>query len=254
MGEALIKGFLQTKLLLPQQIIVSRRHQEKLAGLKRRYGIKTAKSNREAVKEAEIVILAVKPGNLKEVLTEIAPFLKDQTLVSLVAGFSTSRILKILGKKAALVRIMPNSSILVQGGISVLSPSRFISKRKISEVAKLFLSVGGVVYLEESQQNKATALSGSGPAYFYYFGESLIEAGMKLGLTQKMARRLVVETLNGASKMLKETGKSPKTLRKMVTTPGGTTAAALKIFEKGKLKMQVYEAVRAANRRAGELG
>lgn len=255
MGEALVKGIVASKTLTPSQIIISDARTDRLAQLQEKYKVKTATSNTGAVDSSDVVILAVKPQQLDSVLEEIAnSFSNKHVVVSIAAGVSTERILQKVKKDISLVRVMPNSPALIGRGISVVSPSELATEEAVDIAFKLFSGVGEVVLLEEKYQNEATALSGSGPAYFYLLVEALIDSGAKAGLSREVSSQLVTETIAGSAKMLKETGKQPASLREMVTSPGGTTAAALAVFEKVDFRGIVADAVKAAVKRAEELG
>lgn len=255
MGEALLKGLISSQALNPESIIVSDTRESRRSELQKVYGVKVAESNQQAVKEADVIILAVKPAGIDEVLDEITSVVTNrQILISIAAGISTEHILSRIGKKIPLVRVMPNSCALVQQSTSVISVSAVASTEAKNLAAKIFSSLGEVIFLEEKYQNEATALSGSGPAYFYLFAEALIDAGVKAGLARNISSKLVVGTLVGAGKMLKETGKHPALLRDMVASPGGTTMAAVEAFEKAGFRAGVFQAVEAAIERARELG
>ncbi|MDP3013023.1 MAG: pyrroline-5-carboxylate reductase, partial [Candidatus Subteraquimicrobiales bacterium] len=224
-----------------------------LVQLKQKYEVKIASDNVKAVKESDVVLLAVKPQQMNDVLLEIAPSITKKVLISIAAGVDTAHIFDKLGKRVDLVRVMPNSPALVGKGISVLSPAEGCAQDSLELVSRLFSSIGEVIFLREKFQNEATALSGSGPAYFYLFVEALIEAGLKIGLSHEIAKKLVLETLAGSITMLKETDESPEILKEAVTSRGGTTEAALKVFTEAKFKETVYQAIEAAVKRAGEL-
>lgn len=254
MAEALLRGILKSQTLKPNQVILSDIRAKRLSQLKKTYKVKIAKSNIEAVRGANFVILSVKPQQLSQVLREISSSLDEgKTVISIAAGVSISHIFKILGKQVPLIRVMPNSPALVGQGVSVISPGNKASKKTTDLAVKLFSSVGAVLLLKEKYQNAACALSGSGPAYFYLFTEALIKAGRRAGLSSKAATQLAYQTIVGSAAMLEQTKKSPAELRGMVASKGGTTEAALKIFKKQKLEKTVEEAVRAAVKRAEEL-
>jgi pyrroline-5-carboxylate reductase len=254
MGSALLRGMLQSGAILPERVWVSDKDRGKTSILKKEWGITEAADNQEAVRQADIVLLAVKPQQLDEIAGEIKDALrKDQLLISIIAGMSTKSLGEKLGQMG-IVRVMPNSPAMVGRSISVISGGRFSSPSDEKLVGELFSSVGEVVFLEEQYQNRVTALSGSGPAYFYLMVEELIKAGKDVGLTSETAAKLIVDTIVGAAAMLKETGKSPEELRHMVTSPGGTTQAALEVFEKANFSDLIRKAVQAAADRAEELG
>jgi len=255
MGEALLRGFLKSGILSPGQIILSDIRIDRLSVLKAKYQVEVAKDNIDALEKSDVVILAVKPQQIDGVLAEISWVIKEkQILISTAAGISTKHIYDKLGKKIPLVRVMPNSPALVGAGISVISPGRYATRESIDLVSMLFSGVGETLQLDERYQNEATAISGSGPAYFYLFVEALIDAGVRSGLAPEIATKLVVETLIGAGAMLKQTKKHPALLREMVASPGGTTIAALEAFEEGGLRAATFKAIEAAIKRAQELG
>lgn len=255
MGGALLNGLVLSQLIRPDQIVVSDKNQERVSELKNRYKIGTATGNIEATQNSDVLILAVKPQDIFKVTSEIADVIKeDQLIISIAAGVATESILASFSKPALLVRVMPNSPAMVRRGISVISPSKHATDAATKLAGKLLSAVGEVLYLEEKYLNEATAISGSGPAYFYLFVEALIDAAEQVGLKPEVAAQLVSETYEGAGAMLKETQRDPYELRKMVTSPGGTTEAALEVFNREDFKKTVKEAVRAAVKRAEELG
>lgn len=254
MGTALMKGMLQAKVIQPPQIIISDVNKDRLEELRREFQVNAAENNRDAVQGANVILLAVKPQQLGDVLNEIQDCIgENQTIISIAAGVSTKTISRRIAKNIPIIRVMPNSPALVSKGISVISPGTSVAESSVELVEKLFASVGEIIFLEEDLQNQAMALSGCGPAYFYYFVENLIEAGKKSGLDSKIATKLVIETLVGAGAMLKETGKPPTQLREMVTSPGGTTLAAWQVFEQADFPKWFLKAVEAAIKRAQEL-
>lgn len=254
MGEALTRGFLEKKVLQAKDCILSDVRAERLDHLKKLYKVQTASSNREAVEQADLMIVAVKPQILDAVLEELQDFpFNHRVIVSIVAGVSTHRYYEVWGREIKIVRVMPNTPALVGWGVAAISPGLNVSQDELEKVVKLFEAVGEVVVLEEKYQDEAMALNGCGPAYFYLFAESLIQAGIRSGLNRETATKLVVGTMLGAAFMLKETGKHPALLIDMVTSPGGTTISALEAFERKGLRATVFEAVEAAIRRAREL-
>lgn len=255
MGEALIKGIVHSKIVTSDRIIISDPDKEKTGRLKNELQVSVAENNSDAVLKAEIVFLAVKPQQIKSVLSEIKTSVEEnKIIISIAAGISSKTIENSLDKKVPVIRVMPNSPALVSSGIYVISLGRYAGEKE-TELAKNIFSVSGeVVFIGEELQNEAMALSGCGPAYFYLFVEHLIDAGVKKGLPEDIAGKLAIETLIGSGKMLKETGRSPADLRKMVTSPGGTTLAALEIFEKEEFSLIVRKAVDAAIKRAVEIG
>ncbi len=255
MGGALLKGLIDSKKMSPSKIIVSEPRVGRSNELQRGLGISIAKDNLNAVRECNIVLLAVKPQQIDRVLAEIKDALSEEkTLISIAAGISTDYIYDRIKKKIPVVRVMPNTPALVGRGMAVISPGRYATDVSKEIAGELLSSVGEIIFLDEKYQNQSTAINGSGPAYIFLFAEAFIDAGVKVGLPRDVAHRLVVETIIGSASMLKETGKHPAVLKDMVTSPGGTTIAALKAFEGGGLRGTTFKAVEEAVKRAEELG
>lgn len=255
MGGALLRGMLGAGVLKAENVWVSDKDSEKTSRLKEELGVQTTSRNKEAVEKAEIVFLAIKPQQLEEVISETTGVLhKEQLIVSILAGVSTGLVGNKLGGGYHIIRVMPNSPALVGKSISVISRGREALPQEEKLVGELFSAVGEVVFLDEDFQNKVTALSGSGPAYFYLLVEKLVEAGKRLDLSQEIASKLIFQTIAGAVEMLQKTNRSPEELRKMVTSPGGTTEAALEVFQREDFGEIVWKAVDAAVKRAQELG
>jgi pyrroline-5-carboxylate reductase len=253
MAEAIIKGVRSQESGVRRDIFVSEPKEDRRKHLEQTYGVKTTPDNREAASSSNIIILAVKPQNMAAVLDEISDLVTDEkTVVSIAAGITLSYLQSKL-KTKKLVRVMPNTPALVQEGMSVLSLCECFSDKDIAAVREIFMSIGKVLTLPEKYMNAVTALSGSGPAFIALFIEGMIEGGVKMGLDMDNASELVIQTLIGTAKLL-DTGMPPAKLREMVTSPGGTTAAGLKVFDENGLKGIVIEALQAAQKRAEELG
>lgn len=250
MAEALIKGMVQSGM---KDIIVSEPREDRRAYLEKTYGAKTTSDNKEVVRQSAIVILAVKPQNMDDVTNEIAPFITGEKLVVSIAAGITLPYLTSRLKTSKIVRVMPNTPALVQEGMSVLSMCECIHDKEMALVRGIFMSVGKVLVLPEKYMDAVTALSGSGPAFVALFTEAMIAAGIKMGLTEGNASELVIQTVIGTARLL-ETGMPPDKLREMVTSPGGTTAAGLKVFEEIGLKEMVSGGIGAAANRSKELG
>jgi pyrroline-5-carboxylate reductase len=250
MAEALIKGMTSQGM---KDIFVSEPAEEKRQRLEKIYGIRTTDSNMEVVSTCDIIILAVKPQNMEEVLGAIADGVtEDKTVVSIAAGITLSYLGSKLRTKK-LIRVMPNTPAIVQEGMSVMSLCDCFYGREVDIVKSILMSVGRVLLMPEKYMDAVTALSGSGPGFIALFVEALTESGVAMGIGKRDALALAVQTLLGTAKLL-DTGMSPEKLRKMVTSPGGTTAAGLRVFEEKRLMSVVSEALGAARRRAEELG
>lgn len=250
MAEALIKGMTAKGM---KDIFVSELREDRRRELKEAYGIRVAASNAEVASACEIIILAVKPQNMDAVLTEIAPSVNDtKTVVSIAAGITLSYLEARL-KTRQLIRVMPNTPALVQEGMSVMSLCGCSYGPELNVVKSILMSIGKVLVLPEEMMNAVTALSGSGPAFIALFIEAMTGSGQDMGLSASDSAELAVQTLLGTAKLL-DTGMTPERLRIMVTSPGGTTEAGLKVFEERSLKATVSEALLAARKRAEELG
>lgn len=257
MAEAIIKGIRSKGHTPPaearEEIIVSEPREERRKQLEQSYGIRTTQSNREVISSCAITILAVKPQTMASVLDEIASVVTDEkTVVSIAAGITLSYLQSRLNTKK-LVRVMPNTPALVQKGMSVMSLCECFSDREIAVVRDIFMSLGSVLTLPEKYMDAVTALSGSGPAFLALFVESMAEAGIRMGLSKDNASELAIQTFIGTSALL-DTGMPPDKLRELVTSPGGTTAAGLQVFEEKGLMGLVADALLAAQKKAEELG
>lgn len=253
MAEALIKGLLKAKLYLPSEILASDISETRLVNLTANYGIKTTNSNIQAVKEGEVVILAVKPQQLKAVVKEVGGQIsQEQTVVSIAAGVPLAKIKPFIKQAKGLVRVMPNTPALVGTGMSALAFEVQLDAATRQKVKAIFAAVGEVVEVNEELMDVVTAVSGSGPAYFSLFCLALAEAGIQAGLPPETAFKLSRQTFYGTSLLLKE-GLSEAELIKKVASPGGTTEAALNKFKELDLETLVTAAIRAAIKRGQEL-
>lgn len=255
MGEALIRGILASELFPYEDIIASEPREERREEISQELRVNVTSDNREAVRFADIVILSIKPQILNPVLDEISDSLQpNQLLISILAGVSTRRLEEKLREHIPVVRVMPNTPALIQAGVAAICQGRFAREEHLKQVEKILGAVGRVVRLPEEMMNAVTAVSGSGPAYVFLFTEALSEAAQKLGIEKKLADVLAIETVVGAGKLMEETGQYPSVLREKVTSPGGTTEAALKVLKERSFKSIIGEAVQAACRRGEELG
>ncbi len=253
MGETLLSGLIRAGRGLDQLVVVEKRP-ERAAELKDKYGVDVA-ADTAAAAAAETVLLVVKPQDMADVLAEIAPALRPgQLLVSLAAGITTAFIESRVPDGVAVVRVMPNTPALVDEGMAAISPGTHCDDAHLAEAEELMASVGRVVRVPERQQDAVTAISGSGPAYVFFVVEAMIEAGVHLGLPRTTAHELALQTVVGSAAMLRETGEHPAVLREQVTSPGGTTAAALRELEVHRVRAAFLAALEAARDRSRELG
>jgi pyrroline-5-carboxylate reductase len=252
MGETLLSGLVRAGRRV-DDLLVGEKRPERARELEERYGVRVV-SNIEAAKLADTVAVVVKPQDMGELLTEISSFLRPgQLLVSLAAGITTSFIEAHVPEGVAVVRVMPNTPALVDEGMAAISPGSHCDEKHLAEAESLLASTGRVIRVPEKQQDAVTAISGSGPAYIFFVVESMIEAGVHLGLPRATATELVIQTLVGSAKMLRETGTHPTVLREQVTSPGGTTAAALRELEIHKVRAAFLAAMEAARDRSRSL-
>jgi pyrroline-5-carboxylate reductase len=252
-GEALLAGLLAAGRS-PADLVFTERHPERAAELSGRLGV-AAVDVPGAAGHAEIVVVAVKPQDIVPVLTELAPVLRLGTLVvSLCAGIPLAVIEGGLPDGTPAVRVMPNTPMLVGEAMSAVSGGSHASDEQLAAVEKMLGAVGRVVRLPESQQDAVTALSGSGPAYFFFLVEAMIDAGILLGLPRAVAADLIVQSAYGAAVMLRESDDHPVILREAVTSPAGTTIAAIRELEKHGVRAALIAAIEAARDRSVELG
>ena len=252
MGETLLSGLVRAGRRV-DDLLVGEKRSERARELEERYGVRVV-DNREAARLADTVAIVVKPQDMGDLLDEIAGELRaGQLVVSLAAGITTAFIETKVPSGVAVVRVMPNTPALVDEGMAAISPGSHCDDSHLAEVEALMASVGRVVRIPERQQDAVTAISGSGPAYIFFVVESMIEAGVHLGLPRTTSTELVVQTLVGSAKMLRETGTHPTVLREQVTSPGGTTAAALRELEIHKVRAAFLAAMEAARDRSRAL-
>ena len=237
----------------PQDLVVADRWAERAAQVAGDHGARTAASD-AAVAEADVVVLAVKPQDMAALMEQVHDEVRPGTLVvSIAAGITTEFLEHHLPAGTSVVRAMPNTPALVDQGMTGISPGRHCSPDQLNQARQLLRSVGQVIVLDESHQDAVTAISGSGPAYIFYVVEAMIEAGVLLGLPRDTATELVVQTLYGAATMIRETGTHPTVLREQVSSPGGTSVAALRALEDHKVRAAFLTAMEAAARRSHEL-
>jgi len=254
MGSALISGTIRGGLVTRDKVLVTDVRPERLDFIREKEGISTTEDNREAVKKSEVIVLAVKPQVIGKVLSEIKDVLTgDKIIISIAAGITTSFIEETLGGEIPVVRVMPNTPVMVKTGASGICPGKYAGEKEESIAEQMFRGVGIVVKVSEEMLDAVTALSGSGPAYVFYIVESLIEAGIEMGLSEDAARTLVGQTVLGAARMVMEAGESPQVLRAKVTSPGGTTETALKYLEEKGFRRILIAAVKEAAKRSKEL-
>jgi pyrroline-5-carboxylate reductase len=253
MGEALLSGLLRAGRA-PSELSVVERHPARAAQLQEAYGVAVVPAA-EAVKNADVLIIAVKPQDMTAALADVAPLIgAGQLVISIAAGITTSFIEQRLPAEIPVVRVMPNTPALVAEAMSVISAGSVAGEPHLALTEELFRSVGKVARVPEHLQDAATALSGSGPAYVYYLVESMVDAGILLGVPRQTALELVIQSVYGAATMLRDSGEHPVILREAVTSPAGTTIAAIRELESHRVRAAFLDAIEAARDRGRELG
>jgi pyrroline-5-carboxylate reductase len=255
MAEVIIAGLLRQKLVEPEQIVGSHPRQARREEMHVKYGVEMFESNREAVADTSIIVLAVKPQRLHTVLEELkGALVKEQLVVSIVTGAKIETIAEQL-LHASVVRTMPNTPAQIGEGVTAWTPSSEVNEKQERQVCAMFDALGKNVRVENERQiDMATALSATGPTYIYLMMEALIDAGVHMGFSRRVAEDLVHQMMRGAVLFAIESHKHPAELRNMVTSPGGTSAEAIYQMEKGSLRTVLSKAVWAAFQRAETLG
>lgn len=253
LGEALLSGLLAAGTA-PETLLITEKRADRAAALTEQYGVDVV-DNRTAASRADVLLLAVKPQDIPALAAEIAPELNaDKLVISLAAGVLLSTLESALPSGVPVVRVMSNTPVRVRAAMSALAAGSTAGSGHLDLAEQFLNAVGRTVRVTEAQLDAVTALSGSGPAYFFYFVEAMIDAGVSLGLPRDIATELTVQTAFGSSTMLRESGDHPVALREAVTSPGGTTAAAIRELEGHRVRAAIYAALRAAAERSKELG
>lgn len=257
MAEAIARGAVGSGAIPPAKIIAADVSPARRELFTSQLGIKTVEHPHDAAQNARLILLSVKPYQVADVLAQICPGLSPQSLiVSIAAGIGSGTIEKHLGTDHHwhVIRSMPNTPMLVGEGMVAIAPGKWATREDLDKARRLFETSARVVQVREEQMDAVTALSGSGPAYFYYLVEQMIEAGVHLGLSSQDAQLLACQTALGAAKMLSKSADSPRELRRKVTTPGGTTAAAIDLMESRSMGRTIIDALEAAAKRSREMG
>jgi pyrroline-5-carboxylate reductase len=253
-GESLLAGLRSSDWLDPSEIVVTGRREERLAELRERYGVAATASNAEAVTGAQLVVLAVKPQDFDALLGEIGPLLgADQTVLSIAAAIPTSAIERHLAPSVPVVRAMPNAPATVHEGMAGICAGAHADDAHLALAEEVLAHVGAVARVPERYMDAVTAVSGSGPAYFALLAEAMIEAGILLGLSREISTQLVVQTMYGTAKLLRDERIHPVELREAVTSPGGTTIRAIRELERAGVRAAFLNAIQAAMERSREL-
>jgi pyrroline-5-carboxylate reductase len=266
MGEAFVGALIRTGIFSPSMIYISDISEKRLNILNKTYGISVMKDNFKIFSECEIIVIAVKPQHIYQVLSQISEhegyqISNRKIVVSIAAGIPLRKIENLLynsldneaKERLPIIRVMPNTPALVLEGMSGMSANKYAKAEDLNTIKIILEAIGKAIEFEEEDLDAVTALSGSGPAYVFYIAEAMIEGGIKVGLEPDKAAMLTVATIKGSLKLMEERNESPEILRQKVTSPGGTTEAAFKILEKNKVKQNIIEAIKAATKRSKEL-
>ncbi|VBB45946.1 Pyrroline-5-carboxylate reductase [uncultured Desulfatiglans sp.] len=255
MARALIKGLTGARVLPPERICVFDKAAGCLDAAAEAFAVQRCAGNREVVQKSDLFVLAVKPQNIRDVLTEIQPVVREgQLVVSIAAGIPLRLIQTLLAKDLPVVRVMPNTPALVQAGISAIAGNPRAGQTHLDLVERIFQAVGQTVIVTEDLMDAVTALSGSGPGYVFRLMEAMVAGGRAAGLSEETALALVVQTFAGAAQLAASSKEPLARLREMVTSPGGTTAAGLNVLNERGVEAIIVEAIQAACSRSRELG
>ncbi|MDP9405125.1 MAG: pyrroline-5-carboxylate reductase [Actinomycetota bacterium] len=254
MGEALLGGLLRSGWITPDRVRCTVRGAERATALAATYGVHVDTDSPAAAAAADVLLVAVKPQNLRALLDQIAGEVTPRhTVISVAAGVPTAAIEDALAPGVPVVRVMSNVPVQVDEAMSAVAPGCHAGAEHLAVADAVLGSVGKVVHLAEEHLDAVTALSGSGPAYFFLLAEAMIDAGILLGLSRDVSSELVIQTMVGSAKMLRDTGRHPVELREAVTSPGGTTIAAVRVLEQERVRAAFLNAIEAAKLRSTEL-
>jgi pyrroline-5-carboxylate reductase len=254
MGEALLAGLLRSGWATSEQVWCTVRREEHAQELAERYGVRAGTDSAAAAAGADVLLIAVKPQNLRALLADIGQKIHPgQTVISVAAGVTTAAIDRLIPGDTPVVRVMSNVPVQVDEAMSAIAPGQHAGARHLAVAEGILSHVGRVVHLAEEHLDAVTALSGSGPAYFFLLAEAMIDAGILLGLSRDISSELVIQTMVGSAKMLRDSGRHPVELRESVTSPGGTTIAAIRVLEQERVRAAFLNAIEAAQLRSTEL-
>lgn len=256
MAEAMISGITTRSNLTSNQItVMNRSNSDRLSFLQTAYGVETTHYYEKLLKDASIVVLAIKPKDVFAALSSIKPYLRDDMLlISVVAGVSMTDIELIINRNLAIIRTMPNTSATIGKSATAIAQNRFVTNDQLQLATSLLETIGQVTLMDEEQLDAVTGLSGSGPAYIYYLIEAMEQSAERIGLGKEDAKALILQTIIGAAEMLHNSSKTPQILRKEITSPGGTTEAGLKILESKQVQEAFVECIVEATAQSKRLG
>lgn len=254
MGGILLQAFLKNNLLAPEQIFATVHHPERAQALSAQFGVEVTTDNLAAARQADVILVGVKPIQVPALIEEIKPALNSAKVVlSFAASVKTRSIEDGAGCELAVIRAMPNTPAMLAAGITALCAGQFVSAEQMAVAQRIFQTVGRTVVVDEKHMDAVTGLSGSGPAFLYIIIEALAEAGVNVGLPRDIATLLAAQTTLGSARMVLETGYHPALLKDAVTTPAGCTVDGILELEEGGLRVTLIKAVKRATQRAKEL-
>ncbi|MCM3353687.1 pyrroline-5-carboxylate reductase [Bacillus halotolerans] len=254
MAEAMINGFLQSGITKPENIyITNRSNEERLNELKEMYGVRPCRDKSEFFTQTDIVVLAFKPKDAAESIDSICSYMKDQLVISVLAGLTIETIQHYFGRKLAVIRVMPNTSAAIRKSATGFSVSAEASQDDITAATALLETIGDATLVEEQHLDAVTAIAGSGPAYLYRYIEAMEKAAQKVGLEEETAKKLILQTMAGATDMLRQSGKQPAQLRREITSPGGTTEAGLRALTEARFEEAIIHCIEETAKRSAEI-
>ncbi|KUP42017.1 MULTISPECIES: pyrroline-5-carboxylate reductase [Bacillus] len=254
MAEAMINGFLQSGITKPENIyITNRSNEERLNELKEMYGVRPCRDKSEFFTQTDIVVLAFKPKDAAESIDSIRSYMKDQLVISVLAGLTIETIQHYFGRKLAVIRVMPNTSAAIRKSATGFSVSAEASQDDITAATALLETIGDATLVEEQHLDAVTAIAGSGPAYLYRYIEAMEKAAQKVGLDEETAKKLILQTMAGATDMLRQSGKQPAQLRREITSPGGTTEAGLRALTEASFEEAIIHCIEETAKRSAEI-
>ncbi|MHA6252962.1 pyrroline-5-carboxylate reductase [Oceanobacillus sp. CAU 1775] len=256
MAEAIISGILKAGIVKSENIFVTNKHDTaRLEFMEDKYHVRTSYNQKELLQDAEVVVLAMKPKDVQEALIDVRDYLTEKQLIlSVIAGVMTEMIEEVIGKKSPVIRAMPNTSAKIGLSATALAMGRYVEASHEVVTQTLFQTIGTTKIIQEQDMHTVTAVAGSGPAFIYYFVEAMTDAAVNAGLDQKTADDLITQTIIGAGRMLKESGETPATLRKNITSQGGTTEAGLDSLAANNFEDIIAQCIESARKRSMELG
>lgn len=256
MAEAFVSGIIKKEFVRSKNIYITNyQNKERLDFLKERYHIQASQNKEEVIRDAEVIVLSIKPYDIKLAIESIKPYLKpNQLIISVVAGISTDYIAMLIDHENPIIRAMPNTSASIGLSATALTKGITVTDKQLMVAEQLFKTIGITVIIDEKNMDTVTAISGSGPAYIYYVVEAMEDIAVELGLDPDVAKILITQTVIGAGEMLKSTEKNAGTLRKNITSPAGTTEAAIRTLESYHFKQAIKECVKSAYERSVEMG